>query len=307
MKKCLILGAGGFIGKALCRKLHEKYEIIAYDRAYSMELEGVGNIRQIIGDFTQTRDFTDILQGVDTVVHLISTTLPSDATDDIPEEIMNNVVPTTALLESMVKTGVRQIIFSSSGGTVYGETQDRINDVTSPLAPICSYGVQKKVIEAYLEFYGIRYGLQYKIARISNPYGVGQDAKKPQGVIPIFIRRLLDGEPITIFGEGTEVRDYIYMDDLMTFLERLIAYEGNEHIFNIATGKVYSLQEIISKIQNTVGKQFAEIVYKEKRFCDVKKSLLDVKTTWELLQYRPQVSLEDGIDRLYRILEKQNG
>lgn len=307
MEKCLILGAGGFIGKALCRKLHKKYEIIAYDRAYSTELESIGDIRQIVGDFSQARDFTNILQGVDTVVHLISTTLPSDATDGIPEEIMNNIVPTTALLESMVKTGVRQIIFSSSGGTVYGDTQDRINVVTSPLAPICSYGVQKKVIEAYLEFYGIRYGLKYKIARISNPYGVGQDTKKPQGVIPIFIRRLLDGEPITIFGEGTEVRDYIYMDDLMTLLEKLIMYEGDEHIFNIATGKVYSLQEIIDKIQKTVGKQFTEIVYKERRFCDVKKSLLDAETTWDLLQYRPQVSLDDGIARLYRLLEKQNG
>lgn len=174
MKKCLILGAGGFIGKALCKKLLGKYEIIAYDRAYLTELERIGDIRRIIGDFTQTRDFTDILQGVDTVVHLISTTIPSDSTDGIPEEIINNIVPTTALLESMVKTGVRQIVFSSSGGTVYGDTQDKINTVDSSLTPICSYGVQKKVIEAYIEFYGVRYGLQYKIARISNPYGIGQ-------------------------------------------------------------------------------------------------------------------------------------
>ena len=107
MKKCLILGAGGFIGKALCGKLHKKYDIVAYDRAYSTELEKMGNITQIVGDFTQTRDFTDILQGVDTVIHLISTTLPSDTTEGIPKEIMDNVVPTVALLESMVKMRVR--------------------------------------------------------------------------------------------------------------------------------------------------------------------------------------------------------
>lgn len=302
MKKCLILGAGGFIGKALCRKLHKKYDIVAYDRAYSAELEKMGNITQVVGDFTQTRDFANILQGVDTVIHLISTTLPSDATEEIPQEIMDNVVPTVALLESMVKAGVRQILFSSSGGTVYGDTQDRINTVVSPLSPICSYGVQKKVIEAYVEFYGIRYGLQYKIARISNPYGVGQDIKKPQGVIPIFIRRLLEEQTITIYGDGTEVRDYIYMDDLMTFLDRLIEYDGEEHIFNIATGNVYSLQEIIDKIERIAGKNFTDIIYKEKRLCDVKKSLLDVTTTWELLQYRPRISLDDGIARLYKLL-----
>lgn len=86
-------------------------------------------------------------------------------------------------------------------------------------------------------------------------------------------------------------------------LDRLIAYEGDEHIFNIATGKVYLLHEIIDRIQKVAGRQFTDIIYKERRLCDVKKSLVDAETTWKILKYRPQVSLDDGIDTLYRQLE----
>lgn len=154
MKRCLVLGAGGFIGKALCRSLNGRYEITAFDRAYSAELEQLNNITQICGDFTTKTDFSDLMQGVDIVFHLISTTLPADETSHIREEILDNVLPTIGLLESMVKCGVRDIIFASSGGTIYGESGDRKNTVDSQLNPIRSYGVQKKVIETYLQFYG---------------------------------------------------------------------------------------------------------------------------------------------------------
>lgn len=304
MKKCLILGAGGFIGKSLCRKLSENYRIIAYDRAYANELEELDNTRQVIGDFTKTQDFTDILQGIDVVIHLISTTLPTEDTAHIGEEIADNIIPTVALLESMVKNNVKEIIFSSSGGTVYGETGERLNNIEYPLHPICSYGVQKKVIETYLEFYGIRYGINYKIARITNPYGIGQDINKPQGVIPIFIRRLLEDDEITIFGDGTEVRDYIYMDDLMNFLEKMLEYEGERHIFNVGTGEVNSINQIIEKVEKTVSKEFKSKVYKKKRTCDVYKSLLEVEDTWHVLNYRPTVTLDEGIERLYYRLKK---
>lgn len=304
MKRCLVLGAGGFIGKSLCRKLSKNYEIIAYDRAYVIELEELNNTRQVIGDFTKTRDFTDILQGVDVVIHLISTTLPTEDTAHIGEEIADNIIPTVALLEAMVKSNVKEIIFSSSGGTVYGETGEQINSVESPLHPICSYGVQKKVIETYLEFYGVRYGMNYKIARITNPYGIGQDINKHQGVIPIFIRRLLEDDDITIFGDGNEVRDYIYMEDLMNFLEKILEYKGDRHIFNVGTGGVSSLNQIIEKIEKTVGKEFKNKVYREKRTCDVNKSLLEVEDTWQALNCRPAVTLDEGIRRLYYRLKK---
>lgn len=299
MKKCLVLGAGGFIGKALCRQISRKYEVIAYDRVYTSELETINDITYIVGDFTKTKDFTDLLQGVDVIFHLISTTLPSDDTSHIGKEIMDNIIPTVALLESMVKNNVKDIIFFSSGGTVYGETGDKLNTTDSQLNPICSYGVQKKVIESYLQFYGVRYGINYKIARITNPYGIGQDINKTQGVIPIFIRKILDNNEITIIGDGTEVRDYIYMDDLISFIEKILEYEGDKHVFNVGTGEVSSLNQIIDKIERIAGREFKNKFYSEKRKCDVSKSLLEVEETWNILDYKPQVTLDEGIQKLY--------
>ncbi len=305
MKRCLILGAGGFIGKAICRQLYAAYDITAYDRQKSDELDELKKVKQIIGDFVSTTDFTDILQGIDVVIHLISTTLPSDDTAHIREEINENLIPTVSLLESMVKTGVKEILFVSSGGTVYGETGEKINDVKAPLKPICSYGVQKKVIEAYLQFYGIRYGMNYKIARISNPYGLGQDTNKPQGVIPIFIRNLLNNKPITVYGDGTDVRDYIYLDDVTRVIERMLAYEGEEHIFNVGSGEVYSLNQIIDKITKVANISYRAVEYQKARKCDVHRAMLEVESTWEALGYRPQTTLDEGIRELYTRLCKK--
>lgn len=299
MKKCLILGAGGFMGKSLCRELVKDYEIVAFDRKIPEELEQIeGSIKCVEGDFVETRDFSLLLEGVDKVIHLISTTIPQEETANIDVEIMQNIVPTVRLLESMAKSGVSEIIFSSSGGTIYGETGDRANEVGDELHPICGYGVQKKVIESYLEFYGLRYGINYKIMRISNPYGIGQDPKKPQGVIPIFIYRLLHDMPITIYGDGNSERDYIYVPDLIEAFKFILEYSGDTHIFNVGSGKGHTLNEIIDIIEHKVGKQFVGIDYQEKRKCDVSKNLLNVDLTQNELNWKAEMDLERGIETI---------
>lgn len=299
MKKCLILGAGGFMGKSLCRELVKDYEIVAFDRRIPEELTAIdGTIKCVEGDFVETKDFSSLLEGVDKVIHLISTTIPQEETANIDVEIMQNVVPTVRLLESMVKAGVPEIIFSSSGGTIYGETGDRENETTDELHPICGYGVQKKVIESYLEFYGLRYGINYKIMRISNPYGIGQDPQRPQGVIPIFVYRLLHDMPITLFGDGNSERDYIYVPDLIEAFKKVLEYSGDAHIFNIGSGKAHTLNEIIGIIEQKAGKHFVGIDYQEKRKCDVSKNLLSVEATWHELQWKAEMDLEQGIETI---------
>lgn len=295
MKRVLVLGAGGFIGKSLCLKLSENHLVRAFDLREVMEFKGNSNIDMVVGDFINMQDYTGIINGVDTIYHLISTTLPSDETHNIPSEIEQNIIPSVKLLESMVHNGVKDIIFASSAGTIYGETGDHINNVTDSLNPICSYGAQKKVIETYLQFYGTRYGINYKIARLSNPYGRGQDQDKPQGVIPIFINRLLKGDEIKIFGDGTSERDYIFLNDLVDGIIKVDEYIGEEHIFNLGYGQVYSLLEIIRSIEGISGKTFKNIQYAPKRYHDVSKTLIEVKSSQELLQWKPKVGMEQGI------------
>lgn len=304
MQTYLILGAGGFIGKALTKKISKFAKVIAFDQKNVDEFENNNNIEMICGDFTRMRNFDNLLKGVDIVYHFVCTTIPSESTDSIDVEIEENIIPTVRLLESMVKNNVNKIIFASSGGTVYGETGSHINQIDDQLNPICSYGVQKKVIEAYIDFYGLKYGMEYRIARMANPYGFSQNMNKPQGIIPIFINRVLEDKPITIYGDGTNERDFIYIKDLVTALIKLGSYEGSQNIFNIGTGRVYSLNEVIEFIAEITGKRDLHIIYEKPRTCDVTKTLLDVERTKIFLDWDCDVDIETGIRLVYDFYKK---
>lgn len=295
LKRILILGASGFIGKALSLRLSDQYEVVAFSRKSDSELTKVNNIRAVTGNFSTIEDFRELLTNVACVIHLISTTVPGDDTSNIPKEIEENVIPTVKLLEDMVRYGVPKIIFASSAGTVYGETGEKINNIHSSLNPHCSYGVQKVVIEEYLKFYGLRYGLDYRIVRISNPYGLGQDSKKPQGLIPILIRKLENKEAITVFGNGNNIRDYIFLPDLIDGITSVIRYDGQERIFNLGFGKYYSICDVIKMVEDVENKKFVSIHESAERFCDVHQSLVDMNESHIKLKWFPQTDLKEGI------------
>ena len=296
MEKLLILGAGGFIGKAVVEKLSEQYSIRAFDRKIVDEFVKYNNVEMVVGNFADSKKFDQYLNGIDTVIHLISTTVPSDETANIPDEIEENIISTIKLLESMVRCKVKNIIFASSAGTVYGETGDRVNNVESPLNPKCSYGVQKCVIEKYLEFYARRYGMNVKIMRITNPYGWGQDKNKVQGLIPIFINKFFTGEPIMIFGDGSHKRDYLFITDLANAFLKVLEYQGDEHLFNIGYGEYYSINDIVHLIEDRLNEKFRCVSYTKSRFCDVNSSYVDVSNTQQLLDWYPGISVEKGLE-----------
>lgn len=304
MKKCLIMGAGGFLGKKLCKKLINNYKVKAFDRYIPQELLDISNkIECITGDFASIVDFSDLLTDIDIVFHLISTTVPRDDSEHIDIEIVENVVPTVRLLENMVKNKVKDIIFFSSGGTVYGETRGHYSIETDHLHPICSYGVQKKVIESYLELYGSLYDINYKILRISNPYGIGQDSLKPQGIIPIFIQRLLSEEEITIYGDGNNERDYIYSEDLMGAMIKVVEYKGNEHVFNIASGENYTINQIVKIIEELTDKRFVKVNYQQSRRCDIRQNRLNNRLAAKELGWEAKTNVKKGILEILRYYE----
>lgn len=302
MKKCLVLGASGFIGKNLCAELVKSCSVRALVRRPNVYLEEIGVQEVVLGDFSQMTDFTPYLEGVDTVYHLISTTLPREGTDGVVEnEIEKNVVPTVHLLESMKQMGVKTIIFASSGGTVYGDHGNVPTKESDRLKPKSAYGLQKQLIENCLNFYGAVCGLTVRIARISNPYGGGQQLDKNQGVIPIFIRKLLADEPITVWG-GDNLRDYIFMDDLIPVLVALGDYSGDEHIFNIGSGQVYSIKEVIETIEQVVGRQFTRATFEQPKSSDVVNTCMDISRVCRELNWTPKTTLKDGIERVYHMI-----
>ncbi len=296
----LVLGANGFIGKHLVRGLISNYNIVAADKVFT-NTSTFEKARVLNMDFTKIESFDDLLVGVDKVVHLISATVPVDSTENVMGEIQNNIIPTVKLLESVNRSNVKEFIFASSAGTVYGQTESTCSTVTKK-SPICSYGIMKSTVEDYVHLYALYGKFKVKIIRFSNPYGYDENTNKAQGIIPIFVRKNLKGEPITIFGQTR--RDYIYIDDLVTGTVEVMRYSGNQTIFQICTGCTYKISEIADSIEAATGEKFKEISYKDRRLCDVQSNFLDESETQRILGWKPAITLNKGVDMLVKTVKK---
>lgn len=300
MDRVLVLGATGFIGQHLIDRLCENKTVIGYDRV-------MGNLPcpMIEAEFSAEQGFEALLEEyrIDTVYHLISTTIPKEDTSDIVQEVSENVLPTLRLLEAMRKRPGTRLVFVSSGGTVYGESKGHANRETDSREPICGYGMQKLTIEQYIQFYNRRYGTDFRIARLSNPYGVPPRRPRGQGVIPILMGRLLAGEPIALFGDT--LRDYIHIDDAVEALVRFGDYEGDLKLLNIGSGVPVRLSTLVRQIEALTGMRFSRVDRQDIRRCDVAESVLDITQASRALNWIPSVGLEEGIQRTWRELREK--
>ena len=294
MQNVLVLGANGFIGQNLIQRLSSEVDIVVgYDR--SMPEKHLPYL-SLKGDFLQEKNFEEILRHykIDTVYHLISTTFPSSGTTQIVQEMEENVIPTVRLLEAMKNVGAKSIIFASSGGTVYGESMGgAAHRCADALSPICTYGLQKLIIEECLNFYGRLGNINCYVARISNPYGIILSKTRAQGIIPIFISKLLSNEPITVYGET--IRDYIHISDVINALVLIGQYKSTRRIFNIGTGVPTDLHTLIKMLENIVQRTFVGVNKQDRRDCDVYENVLDISDTISELGWQPKIALEEGI------------
>ncbi len=292
MHNVLILGCNGFIGQYLTSELMRRgIRVVGYDRVGAVF---AAPDRFIEGNFCCESDFSHIIEeeNIDTVFHLISTTTPAEGVVNVMREVEENILPTMRLLEALKGRGV-QVIFPSSGGTVYGETENSANKTDDALRPICSYGMQKLAIENFMRLYDATGAVRCKICRVSNPYGVMPQQGRTQGIIPILLRRLFDDEPITLFGDT--VRDYIYITDVIEALIKVAEYQRSLVEFNVGSGIGVSLNELVEKLEQAAGKRFKQINRLPIRSCDVRYSVLDCANTEKELGWSRQVSLDAGI------------
>jgi UDP-glucose 4-epimerase len=193
----------------------------------------------------------------------------------------------------MKSTGT-EMVFVSSGGTVYGESQGQPHRCGDSMWPICSYGMQKAAIEQFLQLYDGAGEVRCKICRVSNPYGVMPQRGRTQGIIPILLRCLLNGQPITLFGET--VRDYIFISDVTEALIAVADYGGSENVFNVGSGVGTGLHALTRLLEERSGLTFSAVDEQPIRTCDVHESVLDISDTVRLLGWTPQVSLVVGVD-----------
>ena len=217
--KSLVLGGHGFIGTHLVDALLEKGCFVRiYDRSPNRFRTSPPDAEYMEGELGNHGLIQEAVEGMEVVYHFVSTTLPKTSNDDPVYDVRSNLIDTLQLLEGCVQAGVRKVIFISSGGTVYGLPQTVPITEDHPTSPITSYGIVKLAVEKYLDLFQHLYGLDYTVLRVSNPYGPYQNPSGQQGAIAVFLHRLYTGQPITIWGDGRVVRDYLYVADLVEAL-----------------------------------------------------------------------------------------
>ncbi len=295
MKKYLLIGGSGFIGSYIAARLALDHQVVIADIKENEHLKNQSNIEFLYLDFINTTDFSSCLSGVDEVIHLVSTILPSSGMEGITKQANDHIIPTLALLEDMRRCGTKKIVFISSGGTVYGEKEVPLSEDRSLTDPICHYGILKLLIEKYLYLYYIQYGLDYRVIRLSNPYGADAKTTRKQGVIPIFIQKILNKEELTIWGDGTIVRDYIYIEDAITGILKIAEYEGTEKLFNLGTSIGYTINEVLWLIKSELNVPDYPVTYQSYRLCDVQENILDITRLKSALDWSPSITLKEGI------------
>lgn len=298
--KILILGGSGFIGAHIVEGLlADGHELRVYDRATFIHKTGVENIHADIGDVMA---LSEALIGVDVVIHLISTSVPSTSNKDPISDVSGNLINTLKLLDVMYQTDVNKIIYFSSGGTVYGLPQQVPMTEQHPTNPICSYGIVKLAIEKYLLMYAELYGFTSTILRPSNPYGPGQKHMGVQGFIGTCINSALNNTKLSIWGDGSVIRDYIYISDVVD-ATKLAVRNMQSGTFNISSGDGYSLSEIVSYVEKYTQKTI-QIEFKNKRDFDIPTMILDNQKAGKHFKWKPVVDIDCGIDRTVKAFIK---
>lgn len=302
MSRCLVLGGGGFIGLNLVQALlGAGHAVRVFDRPESAATLP-REVEFFAGDFS-TDSMNGALDGCEVVFHLISTTLPKTSNDDPIQDLENNVAGTLRLLEAARAKGIRKIVFASSGGTVYGIPQQIPISEKHATDPLCAYGIGKLAIEKYLALYQRLHGLSYCVLRLSNPYGIGQFPNGKQGAVAAFSDKALKGEMIDVWGDGSVVRDYVYISDVISAFLRAMDYEGEPRVFNIGSGVGVSLNELLDVIGQACGH---ELLYRHlpKRAFDVPVNVLDVSRAAEHLGWKATVPLRSGVETTLAWLKK---
>lgn len=294
-RSCLVLGAGGFIGQALSDRLVAEGALArAYGRRPRLRdpdprFDWWGH------DFSDDLALARAVDGCDYVFHLIGGTLPESANRNPEAEILGSVNRTIHLLDLCRMSGVRKVVFASSGGTVYGIPKSIPIGETMETFPISAYGIAKLTIEKFLYLYKYLHGLESVALRIANPFGPYQDPGRRQGIIAAAIASIFAGRPIEIWGDGTVIRDFIYIDDVISAFIAAADYDGPTGIFNIGSGIGRSVNEIVASVGQAIGVDAPHRIYRQGRPSDVPVNVLDIALARQELAWAPTADWAESL------------
>ena len=292
----LVTGGCGFIGANLVRFLRERtpWSVRVID---NLQTGDPGHVPEklaevLVGNVADGAALEPALEGIDAVIHLASTTGVVPSVEDPVWDFEGNPLPTFRLLDACRRRGINRVVFASSGATL-GEAPPPVNEEVLP-RPLSPYGAGKLVGEAYCQAFAGSYGMQTAALRFSNVYGPFSLRKKGNAV-PNFIRRCLSNEPMVIYGDGTQTRDFIYVDDLCDCIHRATTTDGLAgDVFQVAMGVETAIADLAELVQKVTGAE-SEIQFEPKRAGEIHRSWADISKARRVLGFNPQVDLEQGI------------
>lgn len=298
MRKILVLGGNGFLGRNLCTYLADRGEQV-YSFDMVMPETADDRIEYISGDFFDDYTLENVVKGMDVVYHAICTLNPGNSNDKCIVGYERDFVQAAKLCNYLKDTKSR-MIFLSSGGTVYGNQEKQpITEEAIPV-PINHYGNLKLCIENTIRTFNFQMNQNMLVARISNPYGPGQDYHKGVGFIDAVLKRAIAGETIEIWGDGSVIRDYIYIDDLCRMLYALIEYHGEFEVFNLSSNTGVSQNDIVEIIKGLLPE--VNVEYKPGRSVDAKKIILDNSRIHTICDFQ-LLSIEEGIQKYHEYIK----
>jgi UDP-glucose 4-epimerase len=308
MPTALITGGAGFIGSHVAERfLAEGWKVHVLDNLVTGKRENLAGGVEFHELDIRDRQAAALVERLkpDAMLHLAAQMDVRKSVTDPVFDAQTNVVGALNLMEAVrLHTPSTRVVFSSTGGALYGDYTTPPNVETFPKDPESPYAISKLAFELYLAYYGRVHGLNSAAIRFGNVYGPRQDPHGEAGVVAIFCGRILEGRPLTIFGDGSQTRDYVYVADVADATWRAATQTLppigllDARAFNIGTGKPTSVVELAEALQRATGTK-APIEFAPRRAGEAQESFLDVAKAAKELGWRPQVTLPDGLARSY--------
>jgi UDP-glucose 4-epimerase len=297
IEKAIVTGGAGFIGSHICEALLERgIKVVVYDNLSVGTLANVPKEAAFIkGDILDKKRFTEALTGVHVVFHLAAKVSIRASMDDFVEDSQNNLMGTVNILSCLPGSDVKKFIMASSMA-VYADspTSDPLPE-SYTLEPLSPYGISKLAAEKYALLVCKELGIDCIVLRYFNTYGIRQTLTPYVGVITIFINSLFEKRPLTIFGDGKQVRDFVHVKDIAEASLLAMEHGKGDMILNVGTGRGTSVEEIALMLREKINPG-VDIQYSPPRKEELKNSVADISKAKESILYHPMHILSENIE-----------